>query len=399
VLALARAGAGAAARDAIAAWIAGNPAPKGDGWHPYPLSTRIGNWIAAVSLCPELLDEVVAASLWRQLIYLERNLEFDVLGNHLIRNARALALGGVFFSAEELRKRGLELLRTELSNQVLPDGGHYERSPVYHALVLRDLLEVRAATGAGFLDDTIERMLAFSSALARPDGLPALFNDGSADLAPTLEVPTPARGVSVFPDTGYVVVRERRIWLAFDCGPPAPAFLPAHAHADALSFQLWVDGAPAVVDPGVSTYAAGSARRRDRGTAAHSTVTVDGADQFQIWGAFRSGPLPQVSLLAAEEGHVAACVSYAGISHTRTLDWSDRELRVHDALEVPGKRTLESRLLLAPSAPVDVAADVEIVRSDGWYSERMFERLPAVVASQRLQAARVASLEWRLTLR
>src|SRR5439155_16691925 len=138
VLGLARCGDAEGAGRAVHAWIAGNPPARGDGWHPYPLSTRVGNWIAAASLLPELADASFADSLWRQLVYLERNVEDDVLGNHVIRNARALVLGGRAFGSERLERRGRALLERELPEQVLPDGGHYERSPVYHLLVLRD---------------------------------------------------------------------------------------------------------------------------------------------------------------------------------------------------------------------------------------------------------------------
>src|SRR5262249_31124268 len=153
----------------------------------------------------------------------------------------------------------------------------------------RDLLEVRAATGTDLLDEPIERMRRFAAALSRPDGGPALFNDGAVDLAPTLDLPVPPDGMSVLADTGYVVLHGPRVWLAFDCGAPAPQFLPAHAHADVLSFQLWVDGRPSVVDPGAFTYEPGPDRDWFRSTAAHSTVSFDGRDQFELWGSFRAG--------------------------------------------------------------------------------------------------------------
>ena len=119
-------------------------------------------------------------------------------------------------------------------------------------------------------------MRAFAAALARPDGAPALFNDGAVD-APRLELPDPPAGLVVLPDSGFVVVREDPLWLAFRCGPSAPDFLPAHAHAhaDALSFQLWWRGRPVVADPGTYTYEPGADRDWFRSTRAHSTVRVD----------------------------------------------------------------------------------------------------------------------------
>ena len=64
----------------------------------------------------------LSESLWRQLAYLERNIEDEILGNHVIRNARALVLGGIVFAEEKLVSRGLALLARELPEQVLPMG-------------------------------------------------------------------------------------------------------------------------------------------------------------------------------------------------------------------------------------------------------------------------------------
>ena len=95
--------------------------------------------------------------------------------------------------------------------------------------MLRDLLEIQAASPHSWLAEAIERMRAFAAALARPDGAPALFNDGTVD-APRLELPEPPEGLSVFADSGFVVVREGALWLAFRCGR-AVAGVPAGARA------------------------------------------------------------------------------------------------------------------------------------------------------------------------
>jgi hypothetical protein len=413
-----------AARAGLESWIPSNSPGRGDGWHPYPLSTRIGNWIAAVSLEPTLASEMLSESLWRQLAYLERNIENDILGNHLIRNARALVLGGLAFGEERLIARGLALLDRELPEQVLPDGGHYERSPVYHAIVLRDLLEIRAAADASNLDDVLDRMKAFAAALARPNGQPALFNDGALDLAPDMsdEVTPCAPGLSVFRETGYAVVRDGAgFWLAFDCGRAAPSFLPPHAHADGLSFQLWLDGNPLVVDPGMSTYESGRERDWLRGTRCHATVAVDGRDQFDLWGAFRASRLASVELLEAagseKDGTAIAELRGfphvpGGIRHRRRLSWSPQAVEVADELDGRGRHFVESTLPLAAGADVEpgfpiwaggvaiepvgpLSCTVE-TRS---VSERLFAGADAPVVVMRGDLELPAAFGWTLTRR
>jgi hypothetical protein len=398
VLAAARAGDLAETRRLVATWIEAHPPHVGDAWHPYPLSTRVGNWIAALSLLPELASAELSRSLWHQLRRLEVNVEDDVLGNHVIRNARALVLGGASFGAPEVTRRGIDLLRRELREQVLPDGGHYERSPSYHLVVLRDLLEIQAASPYSWLADAIDTMRGFAAALARPDGAPALFNDGTVD-APRLDLPEPLDGLTVLPDSGFVVVRDGDLWLAFRCGAPSPPFLPAHAHADALSFQLWWQGRPVVVDPGTYTYEPGAERDWFRGTRAHSTVTVDGRDQFRLWGAFRSGPLPKVSLRYARDGAVEASVVLPRrIRHVRRIEWDDDEVRVFDELEGRGRHRVVSRIVLAAGfAALEIDSDGgDLVVEPAWVSERFGERTEAVAKSFELQFELPAWLGFRI---
>ena len=400
VLAAARAGETERAARLLTDWIARNPPRPSDAWHPYTISTRAGNLIAALSLLPELETQAVRASLWQQLVALGRNVEDDVLGNHVIRNARALVLGGTAFGAIAILERGVELLERELPVQILPDGGHYERSPVYHLIVLRDLLEIAGAADVPGLAAAIDRMRGFAAGLARPDGVPALFNDGGLDLAPALDLPVADEGLSLFADTGYAVLRTPRVWLAFDCGPPSPPYLPAHAHADALSFQLWVDGRPAVIDPGTFTYEPGPERDWFRGTRAHSTVAVDG-DQFELWGAFRSGRLPRIELLEASGHELAAAVTgRSGVRHERRIRIDATELTISDRLEGRGRRLIESSLPLAPAVEPRATAtgSGSATREQRPISERFFERVDAPALVVREARLLPAELGWRVAL-
>jgi uncharacterized heparinase superfamily protein len=173
-------------------WIAGSHPGDGDGWDAYPISARTINRLIARLLFGDALSTTTASavdrSAHRQLRLLERRVEYHVLGNHLLKNLTALAVGGLYFDgapARRWRSRALPQLWRELDEQVLPDGCHGERSPMYHALALADLLRVidlcdavseRVPEAARATGATMARALAI---LSRPDGSLHLFNDAA----------------------------------------------------------------------------------------------------------------------------------------------------------------------------------------------------------------------------
>jgi uncharacterized heparinase superfamily protein len=295
----------------IESWIEQARVGRSDGWDAYPLSLRVVNWIYAYALvagdCNDqrFLDRWLA-SIYRQLDFLNRHLEFHLLANHLLKNVKALALGGLFFNQRRWLARGERLLWREFEEQVLPDGGHYERSPMYHAQAAADLLECYAlqrAFGRVAQKDAVESklraMARFLDAMTCADGTVALFNDSAnteetrprpiiksaARIAGRDERPMPP----VFPETGYYIwmSRDGGEKIVVDAGPPSVDYNPAHAHCDLLSYELSFDGKPFIVDSGVHGYGADRFREYARSTRAHNTVMFDGREQSEVWGVFR----------------------------------------------------------------------------------------------------------------
>jgi len=88
-------------------------------------------------------------------------------------------------------------------------------------------------------------------------------------------------------DSGYVRLQQGNAAALLDVARIGPDYLPGHAHADTLSFELSLFGQRVVVNSGTSQYGLGAERLRQRGTAAHSTVEVDGSDSSEVWGGFR----------------------------------------------------------------------------------------------------------------
>lgn len=299
--------------EALARWARDNPPGEGAGWDPYPTSLRVVNWIKWHLAGGR--SDALPESLALQARHLERRLEYHLLGNHLLANAKALVFAGLFFAGPEARRwleRGSALLRREIEEQVLGDGGHFERSTMYHALVLEDLLDLLNVLAAfpeaadralvDRLAEAARRMADWLVAMSHPDGEIAFFNDAALGIAPAPslilrygaalgiwgDVPVMSvPGLTHLRESGYARAEVGNAVLLVDAAPVGPDYLPGHAHADTLSFEWSVFGQRVVVNGGTSTYARGEVRGSERGTAAHSTVVVDGADSSEVWASFR----------------------------------------------------------------------------------------------------------------
>lgn len=354
----------------------------GTGWHPAPISLRALTWLRLLATPGALaLTDAdagrVRASLAAQLDTLARHLELRLLANHYLSNLLALVAGGVAFegTAADAWLGHRTALLEQLDEQVPADGAHFERSPMYHALMLEnvlDLLNLSRASGRGgaaldaALGDAAARMLGALEVFTHPDGEIALFADSALGIAQppaALEAYAASLEVEVRPpvvpgvlgDAGYVRLEAGPWSLLASVAGPAPEYQPGHAHADALSFELCLDGHRLVTDTGVFEYIAGERRDRSRATTSHATLEVDGRDQAELWAAHRVGGRPRVCLCRVEPGHraEATCEGWAsrGSVHRRVLEVSPEGLRIVDTLE---GRVRPSKLVLPVVAGVDV---------------------------------------------
>src|SRR6185295_11229965 len=283
---------------------------------PYPISVRLLNWTARFFGEPGDLSGAGSAfleQLWRSIFlqaeWLSLHLERHLLGNHLLENAAALTFAGSCFSgpdAERWYRCGRALLAQELSEQILGDGMHFERSPMYHERMTY-LLVLLHATGRPDLEPLVAprlaAMLAALELLRHPDGGIALLNDsalgtyndpqelidaGLASLGRADGERLRKSGAWALPEAGYYGFRQSPgDYIVCDAGPIGPDYIPGHAHGDLLSFEASFSGQRVFVDSGVHDYEAGELRRYCRSTRAHNTVEVEGKDQCEFWGSFR----------------------------------------------------------------------------------------------------------------
>ena len=369
----------------IEQWVGTQAQGTRPGWDPYPLSLRAVNWIKWHA-AGNALSQSAIASLASQLRWLAARLEWHLLGNHLFANAKALIFAGCFFSGREADgwlADGLRIVARELDEQILNDGGNFELSPMYHAIFLNDLLDLvniaRRYPGRvpSALEQTmrvrVQRMLEWMALMVHPDGAIALFNDSALGIAPDLEdlrayagrlsiavpagplSPSPARcRADLLPASGYARLATAEAAAFCDVAKVGPDYLPGHAHADTLSFELSVRGSRVIVNGGTSRYGSDTVRLTERGTAAHSTVVVDGANSSEVWSGFRVArrARPFAISLDVEPDRVSLCGSHDGyrrlhgdIDHSRRWIMTPGQLRIEDVVSGPWQSAVARYIL------------------------------------------------------
>ena len=301
----------------IDSWIRECTQPMEVAWEPYPCSLRVVNWILFFSqIDPDDIKNEWLKSLYMQSLFIEKNLEKDILANHYFENIKSLLFAGVYFKSTDSRRWiscGQKALNEQLDEQFLNDGGHYERSMLYHNIMIENCLDLYNlfANNIQILDADILNKLQFQCTkslmwlyfIMYKNGEIPLFNDSANGIAKSYdqlssyanslygyfidEESQSSRKLIDLQDSGYYGYEYADDKFIIDCGSIGPNYQPGHAHCDYLSYELMLGGQLIVVDTGIYEYKEDDLRSYVRSTKAHNTITVDDEDQSEMWSAFR----------------------------------------------------------------------------------------------------------------
>ena len=334
----------------ILQWIDENPKGSIPGWDPYPTSLRIVNWVKYLNGNPALSAPqrlCIENSLRDQLYWLSNHVEWHIMANHLMANLKALVIGSKWFGRDSTK--WMRLYKSQIAEQVLPDGGHFERSVMYHAIMLEDVLDIMKFCGddAAWLKPTAEKMLRYLVNMTGPDGRIALFNDAADGIAkPTEWLACYAKSLDIempnvesfvdFPDAGYTRMTVGDFVLFTDSAPIGPDYQPGHAHADTLTYELYYKGRKVVTDVGTSEYR-GKRRAYERSTAAHNVVEVDGCNSSDVWSSHRVGARARIVERKVEQGQIFAAHDGYGFRVARELALTENGLEVRERVDGRGE--------------------------------------------------------------
>jgi len=345
---------------------------------PYPVSLRVFNWIKTM-LRFRRFDPALVGFIRCDLVNLSENLELHVLGNHLLENAMALSFGGMAVDDERLFSIGYDLLEKELKLQILADGCHIERSPMYQQILLERMLDClnlktenhKHVRLRRLLEPVVVRLFSWLQSMTFENGQIPMMNDASfgismsttdlLEYAKRLGIQFPSN-VAQMTDSGYRRYERDGFQCIVDAGDVGPDYLLAHAHSDTLSFCLNWHETPIVVDTGTSTYDAGPVRQTERGTQAHNTVVVDGMEQSEVWDSFRVARRAHARIISESDSHIRA--THDGyrrihVSHVREFRFQDGSILIHD--EVKGGHRHTAYLHFSPDTVPVFSEDGSIV--------------------------------------
>ncbi len=377
-------------------WILKNPVKEGVGWHPYPLSLRLVNWIKW-AIINDYRDEEFIKSIFDQAYFLQSKLERHLLGNHFFSNIKALLFVSIFLDGatiKQWRARCIRFLNREILEQVNQDGGHFELSPMYHLIFLEDILDlINIAKASDYnLSNDLEKialkMIDWIKILAHPDNSIASFNDCSQNIASTInqviEYANKLGLKSIGPfnskennqlalnlESGYCRFKNEKVSFFVDIAKIGPDYLPGHGHADTLSFEASFFDEKVFVNSGTSCYKISKRREFERSTAAHNTLEINCKNSSDVWSAFRAGKRAQPfnikkSFDKKSNSYHLSC-SHNGYSslfrpliHKREWEFNSSTIKIIDSIEGDFKEAI-SRLYIHPHVDIKEVNEKSLV--------------------------------------
>jgi uncharacterized heparinase superfamily protein len=366
----------------LLSWTADNPIGEANylrrSWIPHSVSLRILNWSRYAAWCDQAglsVDDRLYQQIYKNALFLENHIEFEVGGNHLIENAIALVMAGVLFEDHDTGwiETGLEILEYAGETQFLADGGHFERSPMYHLMVLRRYATAYQIAGdrdypTASLRATVELALGFLSEISEPSGSIPLLNDsvhGEQISANTCI--SYSRSCGLTPETaslnhpagsGYRKLTTDRSTLLIDVGDVGPPHLPAHSHNDQLSVLLWIDGTPILTDTGVYDYAPTQRRQYSRSVSAHNTAQYADVEPIPVGGRYLMGKRATIDVHKRTPDRIRAQCSRASVvgpdyDHLRDVSVSEEKLTILDQVRATDDGEFTVRYHFAPSVVLE----------------------------------------------
>ncbi|MCI9132630.1 MAG: hypothetical protein HFI31_00370 [Lachnospiraceae bacterium] len=330
-----------------------------DSWEPYTISMRIPNLLICMEILKEKIEnkkikEDVITSIYHQYRYLICTQELALLANHYFENLKTIVISSLYFNELDIYHKYYAVLLDQIREQILPDGFHFERSFMYHRIILEDILRINMALESGNQREDAKKLLPVMQKMTLAmiglergfEGRIPLFHDAGNNVSKDKTALCNAvekicdfverRGL-IFENSGYYSWVSDDTAILFDCGDLGPSYMGGHGHCSCLSFEMSVGGKILFTNSGTGMYQ-GKRRAFFRSTPAHNTMMIDDREQSELWGEHRVGRrIHGIRGAVKEDMLVGKFQSYLGDSFKRKMSWKktgvfiiEDEFKAHD---------------------------------------------------------------------
>jgi uncharacterized heparinase superfamily protein len=349
-------------------------------WRADVTGDRLFAWLVHWSrlTADATLRRRLMASIARQMRHLDRVAAAEAPGVPRLNALRGLIAAAAACGAERKLARALRKLARELDRQILPDGGHAQRSPKAQLAALVALIDARAVLRAAEADvpqalqSAIDRAAPMLRFFRHGDARFALFNGSDEDTPERIDLilaraDAKGRAPLSAPHSGFQRLQAGRTLVLADAGAPPPHGFDGAAHAGILSFEMSYGRERLIVNCGGYDGVDAQWRAASRATAAHSTLIVadTNAGELRAEGGFGRAPRIITVERAEDEGaqwFQASHDGYAaafGLIHSRQLflaaDGDD--LRGEDRLTGRAGQAFAIRFHLHPSVQASLTQE------------------------------------------
>lgn len=330
-------------------YIESNPFPA-----TYAASLQITNLLIVLDILDDNVQRQVSDKIYHYLYKIYRRLlagmEVHLLGNHYYENLKAVIFASYVFNESKVYDVALKKLKKQTQEQFLPDGMHFELSPMYHKIMLENLIRITCCFNETvnmpkWLYDTIQRAINALAYLEEGVERTPLFNDAGDNVSKSYKQLLSAakrlygiepERISGLQSAGYYRLNSSNISVLVDVGEIGPDYLPGHGQCDCLSFELYIKGNPLFVNSGTYQYQ-GKLRNYFRSTSAHNTVKIGNTEQSECWKEHRVGRrIHNINSKVYKHSIKGSYDNYKGNKHEREITLENQMFIVLDKTNAEG---------------------------------------------------------------
>lgn len=326
--------------------------------------------------------EFIDSYLFDHYLHIKENIEYSegMRGNHYLSNLCSIIIY-ISFTEDNEGKNALlnkykRLLEIELDYQFNEDGTNFEGSTRYHIFTHQMLITVDVILknyGLGQLSSEKMNSIAnFSLELLSYEFPPQVGDNDSGFYWKVLgsehyTYNTVKRLINKnylysnndnYNDFGYIRKKYDKYDLIFQCGKLGQNGKGGHNHNDNLSYQLYIDKLPFIVDIGSFCYTSDfEERNKYRSTRSHNVLLVSNIEQNELSNSRNDDMFwidtnnSNAILELNEKDKVSGSIDYGGKTYTRNIDTNSELIIITDIYD--NKITKEISLYLHPDINIE----------------------------------------------